>query len=81
MNTQEEVFIAQVCLAKELKRPVSVHCVKAHERMLELVTSLGPYPAGFMLHSWTGTPEMVRAFSKIEVRANVSCILVPIIKG
>lgn len=67
MAVQEEVFASQLHLAKELHRPVSVHCVKAFEQMLALVQEMGPFPAGFMLHSWTGSPEMVRAFSKIEV--------------
>lgn len=67
MAVQEAVFASQLHLAKELHRPVSVHCVKAFEQMLALVKEIGPFPAGFMLHSWTGGPEMVRAFSKIEV--------------
>ncbi|GMH32220.1 hypothetical protein BSKO_00054 [Bryopsis sp. KO-2023] len=66
LETQEAVFVAQLRLAKELDRPVSVHCVRVFERMLDLLAKEGPFPEGLVLHSWTGSADMVKEFSKIN---------------
>ncbi len=56
---QEEVFLAQLRLARKLKRPVSVHCRKAWGRLLELVKAEGGLAAGGILHSYSGPPDLV----------------------
>ncbi|XP_059659560.1 uncharacterized protein LOC132306249 [Cornus florida] len=56
---QVEVFRQQLELAKELKRPVSVHCVRAFGDLLQILKSMGPFPAGIILHSFLGSAEMV----------------------
>jgi len=62
---QEEVFFAQLCLAAERNRPVSIHCLQAWGRMLDLLKS-GPRPArGFLLHSYGGPEEMVKPFADL----------------
>ena len=38
---QETVFLAQLDLAKELHRPVSIHCRRAWGRMMELLEARG----------------------------------------
>ncbi|CAN6240583.1 unnamed protein product [Urochloa humidicola] len=43
---QVEVFQRQLELAKELERPVSVHCVRAFGDLLEILKQIGPFPAG-----------------------------------
>lgn len=59
---QEEVFIAQLRLAAERNLPVSIHCLQAWGRMLEILKS-EPRPArGFLLHSYGGPLEMVKSF-------------------
>ncbi|KAK0600218.1 hypothetical protein LWI29_012799 [Acer saccharum] len=62
---QVEVFRQQLELAKELKRPASIHCVRAFGDMLEIMKSVGPFPAGVILHSYLGSAEMVPEFSKL----------------
>ncbi len=60
---QEEVFIAQLRLAAERDLPVSVHCLQAWGRMLEILKT-EPRPAcGFLLHSYGGPVEMVKSFA------------------
>lgn len=62
---QEEVFIAQLRLAAERNLPVSIHCLQAWGRMLELLKA-GPRPArGFLLHSYGGPVEMVKPFAEL----------------
>ncbi len=62
---QEEVFLAQLQLATERNLPVSIHCLRAWGRMLELLQN-NPRPArGFVLHSFGGPTEMIPAFAKL----------------
>ncbi|KAL0363323.1 UNVERIFIED_CONTAM: putative metal-dependent hydrolase YabD [Sesamum calycinum] len=62
---QVEVFRQQLELAKELKKPASVHCVRAFGDLLEILKSVGPFPSGVVLHSYLGSAEMVPEFSKL----------------
>jgi TatD DNase family protein len=59
---QQDVFLVQLALAAELRRPASVHCVKAAGRLLELLKQAGQLPPALALHSWSGDPSMVRSF-------------------
>jgi TatD DNase family protein len=62
---QEEVFLAQLRLAAERNLPVSIHCLQAWGRLLELLQA-NPYPArGFVLHSFGGPAEMIPALAKL----------------
>jgi TatD DNase family protein len=62
---QEEVFVAQLRIASERNRPVSIHCLQAWGRLLELLRA-GPRPErGFLLHSYGGPKEMVKAFADL----------------
>lgn len=62
---QEEVFIAQLRLAAERNLPVSIHCLRAWGRMLEILKA-EPRPAcGFLLHSYGGPKEMVKPFADL----------------
>jgi TatD DNase family protein len=62
---QEEVFIVQLRLAAERNLPVSIHCLQAWGRMLEILKS-EPRPAcGFLLHSYGGPKEMVKPFADL----------------
>ncbi|WJX29525.1 hypothetical protein P8452_18160 [Trifolium repens] len=64
-SQQVEVFRQQLELAKELNKPASIHCVRAYGDLLELMKSMGPFPAGVILHSYLGSAEMVPEFSKL----------------
>lgn len=62
---QEEVFISQLRLAAERNLPVSIHCLQAWGRMLEILKA-EPRPAcGFLLHSYGGPKEMVKPFADL----------------
>lgn len=62
---QLEVFRLQLQLGKELKRPASVHCVRAYGDLLDVMKSIGPFPAGVVLHSYLGSAELVPEFAKL----------------
>ena len=62
---QEEVFLAQLQIATERNLPVSIHCLQAWGRLLELLQG-NPRPAcGFVLHSFGGAVEMIPALAKV----------------
>jgi TatD DNase family protein len=62
---QEEVFLAQLQIGAERNLPVSIHCLQAWGRLLELLQT-NPRPArGFVLHSFGGPVEMVPALAKL----------------
>ena len=62
---QEEVFTAQLRLAAERNLPVSIHCLQAWGRLLEMLQA-GPLPArGFLLHSYGGPQELVKPLAKL----------------
>ncbi|KAK9283519.1 hypothetical protein L1049_011765 [Liquidambar formosana] len=62
---QVEIFRQQLELAKELKRPASIHCVRAYGDLLQIMQCVGPFPAGVILHSYLGSAEMVPQFSNL----------------
>ncbi len=62
---QEEVFLAQLGLAAERNLPASIHCLQAWGRMLELLQKHRRPERGFLLHSYGGPQEMVKAFADL----------------
>lgn len=56
---QDAVFAAQLELACELGRPVSIHCRQAWGRLLELLDRHGWPPAGVTFHSFSGAADLV----------------------
>ena len=62
---QEEVFLAQLRLATEKNLPVSIHCLQAWGRLLELLQINSRPTRGFVLHSYGGPMEMIPALAKL----------------
>ncbi|KAF5450564.1 hypothetical protein F2P56_030899 [Juglans regia] len=64
-SDQIDVFRQQLELARELNKPVSVHCVRAFGDLLQIMKSIGSFPAGVILHSYLGSAELVPEFAKL----------------
>ncbi len=64
---EEDVFVAQIEIARELKRPVSIHCRRAWERMLELLAAFGKHAPGIVIHSYSGSAESVKPLAELGV--------------
>eukprot|EP01129_Flabellula_baltica_P015471 TRINITY_DN7899_c0_g1_i1.p1 TRINITY_DN7899_c0_g1~~TRINITY_DN7899_c0_g1_i1.p1 ORF type:complete len:278 (+),score=57.13 TRINITY_DN7899_c0_g1_i1:120-836(+) len=66
---QVGVFERQFVLAMEMKKAVSVHCVRAQGYLLDYFRGLAkkkvPYFPKVLLHSFTGHKEMVKSFLKV----------------
>ncbi|MBE9528966.1 MAG: YchF/TatD family DNA exonuclease, partial [Proteobacteria bacterium] len=57
-DTQREVFVAQLRLAKELRLPIIVHTREAEAETLEILRAEGLGPEGGVLHCFSGSPEL-----------------------
>ncbi|KAK4774105.1 hypothetical protein SAY87_029124 [Trapa incisa] len=64
-DDQVLVFTQQLELAKELNRPASVHCVRAFGDLLDIMKRVGPFPCGVVLHSYSGSAEMVPQLAEV----------------
>jgi TatD DNase family protein len=52
-------------MAKKHALPLVIHCIGAYGILLELLKRHAPFPAGFVLHSFSGSAELVQAFAKL----------------
>ncbi len=59
-TVQRDAFAAQVALARDLRRPFTVHCREAWAALLDVLRPWAPYPAGFVMHAYSGAPELIR---------------------
>ncbi len=63
-KVQEELFRAQLEIARDLERPAMIHCLKAWGWLLEV---LGHYKLTrpFLLHAYGGPPELIEPLSRM----------------
>jgi TatD DNase family protein len=62
---QEAVFLWQFKLAAERDLPVSIHCLQAWGRLLELLQDGPRLRRGFLLHSYGGSREMIGPLARL----------------
>jgi TatD DNase family protein len=62
---QEQVFIWQLRLAAERNLPLSIHCLQAWGRLLEILRAEPRPRCGFLLHSYGGSREMVAPLAEL----------------
>lgn len=64
---QDKVLIAQLDLARELKRPVWLHSRRAWGRLPDLLTEWGRHEPGVVIHSYSGPVELIQSLSDLNV--------------
>jgi len=64
-RAQEEVFMAQVEIAQQEDRPMSIHGLRAWGRLYDLLRPVRIPSCGFLLHSYGGPAEMIPQFAKL----------------
>ena len=64
-DAQEAAFRAQLALAVELDRPLTIHCVRAIGPLMDILRSAAPPRRGFLLHSWNGPVELVPELARL----------------
>ena len=62
---QAEVFAAQLALAAELNRPVTIHCIQAWGALSETLRAHSRPARGFLIHAYGGSWEMMREFAAL----------------
>ncbi len=65
INLQETMFTTQLRLAAERDLPVSIHCLKAWGKLLEILEAAPRPKRGFILHSFGGPQEMVPKLARL----------------
>ncbi len=58
-KVQEEVFRRQLGMARELGRPVMIHCLRAWDWLMRVLDEEGPLPGGMVIHAYGGPVELV----------------------
>ena len=59
---QEEILLKQLDLANQLGLPVSIHIRRAWDKFIKILKQLGPLPHGGLIHSYSGSCDMVPVF-------------------
>ncbi len=66
MGRQERVFTAQLEAAAELSLPAAIHCVRSWGKMVSILKSFYPQEkASFMIHSFSGSEEIMNELVKL----------------
>jgi TatD DNase family protein len=69
---QAEVFVAQLELARTLRRPVSMHCRRAWGEMVRILTQQCGLPDGGAIHSFSGSPDLIAQCERLHVSLSFS---------
>ena len=65
IDLQREVFITQLTLAEQRNLPLSIHCLKAWGVLLDILESQPLPKRGFLLHSYSGSTELIPRLEKL----------------
>ena len=66
-DLQVDVFEKHLALAAELNRPVAIHARKAWDVLIQVFKRLGPLPAGGLIHSFSGSADLVQTLEKYNL--------------
>lgn len=58
-DAQATALNHHLTLARELERPVILHCVRAWGPLLQHLEQIKPCPRGFLLHGFSGSAELI----------------------
>ena len=90
-DEQGDVFLSQLRLARDMGRPVSIHCRQAWGQLLAYEAELRALPRGFVIHSYSGGKDLIPPLARAgacfsfsgtvtwsrNVKAHASCREVP----
>ena len=65
VDIQQQTFSRQLALARELHLPVIIHDREAHQDTLALLRENGPFPAGGVMHCFSGDTSFARQVLEI----------------
>ncbi len=65
LGPQEASFRAHLALARRLDKPIVLHILRSHDRALRVLREVGVPDAGGMVHSYSGSAELARAYQAL----------------
>ncbi len=65
-DDQESVFRDQLIIAKELNRPVTIHCRDAWGDLVKILKEFGPFERGAVIHCFGGSVETIKALLSLN---------------
>ncbi|MBM4302800.1 MAG: TatD family deoxyribonuclease [Deltaproteobacteria bacterium] len=68
---QISAFRSQLGLAKQHRKPLILHIVRAHSEALEILKALAPFPKGGIVHSFTGSLEIAQEYCKLGLLISI----------
>lgn len=71
---QKEVFVKQLKLAREINKPIIIHCRDAHEDLLEILRLEAELPSGVM-HFFTGSLEQAKKYIELGFYISFSGVI------
>jgi TatD DNase family protein len=72
---QKQVLDVHLQVATELELPVILHCVDAHAMLLECLRARAPLPRGGVMHSFSGSAELVPEYARLGLSFSFAGIL------
>ena len=69
---QIRVFSHHLALARELERPINIHIRKAWDRFIHLLKKFGPLKTPGLIHSYSGSLDMIPLFEKYNLYISFS---------
>ncbi len=67
LERQSRLLEGQLELARAHRLPVLLHVFRAQEAAVRILERIGPLPAGGVLHSYSGSRELVRRWRKLAL--------------
>lgn len=71
-DLQLDVFKAHLALACDLNRPINIHVRKAWDSILKILKHHGPLAAGGVIHSYSGSGDLIPVFEKFNLHISFS---------
>jgi TatD DNase family protein len=71
-DVQQQMFMMQIDLAKQLKLPIIVHDRESHGDIMEIFNKMNVKGMGGVLHSFSGSVEMARECVKMGFYLSIS---------
>lgn len=68
MSFQEEIFEAQLRVARDLELPVVLHCRGAFNELLRILNRVGAPAPGGIVHAFSGSAEIAEALMQHRIR-------------
>lgn len=68
---QTEIFRAQLGIAQAHRKPLVLHIVRAHSQALKLLSEMGPWPMGGIVHAFSGSLEIARSYIDLGLTLSI----------